>query len=85
MTGGIGAMKNIPFEHFRGLPRDVQIQRMKRVIQGELTELQRYTLQEYYFADKTLQQIADSRNVERSTVWRTLKRAEEKLRRVLSY
>lgn len=58
---------------------------MKAVIQEELTELQRYTILAYYFENKTLLQIAEERNVNKSTVCRTLKRAEDKLRRFLQY
>ena len=80
-------MKNIPFEEHTGprLPREVQLSRMQRVIREELTELQRYTIVSYYFQEKTLEQIALERSVSKSTVWRTLKRAEQKLRRFLSY
>lgn len=67
------------------LPRDVQIQRVQRVIREELTELQRYTLTAYYFEEKTLEQIGSARGVQKSTVWRTLRRAEDKLRRFLKY
>ncbi len=67
------------------LSRDVQLKRMQQVIQEELTELQRYTLTAYYFQQQTLKQIADSRGVNKSTIYRTLKRAEDKLRRYLSY
>ena len=87
MTGGTGAMKNTLFEGltFRHIPREQQIKRMKAVIREELTELQRYTILAYYFENKTLVQIAQERNVNKSTVCRTLKRAEEKLRRFLRY
>ena len=87
MTGGIGAVRNILYDGYLGprLPREVQMQRLKKVIQEELTELQRYTLTAYYFEEKTLEQIANDRGVKKSTVWRTLKRAEDKLRRVLKY
>ena len=61
------------------------MERMRQVIQGELTELQRYTLMAYYFQEKTLLQIARERSVNKSTVCRTLHRAEEKLRRYLQY
>ena len=87
MTGGTGAMKNTLFEGFtfRHIPREQQIKRMKAVIREELTELQRYTILAYYFENKTLVQIAQERGVNKSTVCRTLKRAEEKLRRFLRY
>ena len=55
------------------------------VIHQELTELQRYTILAYYFENKTLAQIAEERCVNKSTVCRTLKRAEDKLRRFLQY
>lgn len=80
-------MKNILYEGYLGprLPREVQLERVRRVIREELTELQRYTLVAYYFQEKTLEQIARERNVNKSTVCRTLHRAEQKLRRFLKY
>ena len=80
-------MKNTLFEFpgFRQIPREQQIRRMKLVIRQELTELQRYTVMAYYFENKTIRQIARERNVNQSTVCRTLKRAESKLRRFLQY
>ena len=75
-------MKSIPYEGYRGprLPRDMQLERVRRVMQEELTELQREALLAYYFQEKTLAQIAQDRGVNKSTVCRTLHRAEEKLR-----
>ena len=80
-------MKNTLFEgfRFRQMPREQQIIRMKAVIREELTELQRYTILAYYFENKTLLQIAEERSVNKSTVCRTLQRAENKLRRFLQY
>ena len=80
-------MKNILYEGYLGprLPREVQLQRVRRVIQEELTELQRYTLIAYYFQELSVPQIALDRGVNKSTVWRTLHRAEQKLRRYLKY
>lgn len=80
-------MKNTRFERYllRNLPREEQIARVRRILQRELTELQRYTLTAYYFENKTLAWIAQERNVNKSTVFRTLKRAEEKVRRFLQY
>ena len=80
-------MKNTLFESLliRRIPREEQIHRIKTVIREELTELQRYTILAYYFENKTLVQIAQERNVNKSTVCRTLKRAENKLRRFLQY
>ena len=59
--------------------------RLQQVIHRELTELQRYTVVAYYFAGQTMEEIARARNVNKSTVCRTLHRAEEKLRRFLLY
>lgn len=79
-------MKNIPFDQGScPLPRQVQLERLQRVIREELTELQRETLLRYYFQQQTLTQIAWARGVHKSTVLRTLRRAENKLRRYLKY
>lgn len=80
-------MKNTLYEGYRGprLPKQVQLQRVQRVIREELTPLQRETLLAYYFQEQTIPQIAAARGVNKSTVSRTLRRAEEKLRRYLKY
>lgn len=80
-------MKNILYDGYQGprLPRQVQLNRVQRVIREELTELQRQTLLAYYFQEQTIPEIAAERGVNKSTVSRTLKRAEEKLRRYLKY
>ncbi len=80
-------MKNTLYEGYLGprLPRDVQAKRVHRVIQEELTALQRETLLAYYLKDQTIPQIARERGVHKSTVARTLHRAEDKLRRFLKY
>ena len=80
-------MKNIRYEGYQGirLPREVQLKRVQRVMQEELTELQRQTLTAYYFHQQNIPQIAAERGVNKSTVCRTLHRAEEKLRRYLRY
>ena len=80
-------MKSILYEGYLGprLPREVQLKRVQRVIQEELTPLQRETLVAYYFQEQTIAQIAQDRGVNKSTVCRTLHRAEEKLRRYLKY
>ena len=80
-------MKNILYEGYLGprLPREMQIKRVQRVIQEELTPLQREALIAYYFQERTITEIAEERGVNKSTVCRTLHRAEEKLRRYLKY
>lgn len=80
-------MKNIRYEGYLGprLPKEVQLKRVQRVIREELTQAQRETLMAHYFQKQTVTQIARERGVNKSTVSRTLKRAEEKLRRFLKY
>lgn len=58
---------------------------MYRVIREELTEVQRQVLLAYYFQEKTVTQIAKDRGVNKSTVSRTLRRAENRLKRFLKY
>ena len=80
-------MKNTLYEGYKGprLPKNVQLQRVQQVIREELTPLQRQTLVAYYFQEQKIAQIASERGVNKSTVSRTLRRAEEKLRRYLRY
>ncbi len=80
-------MKNIRYEGYLGprLPKEVQRKRVERVIREELTPLQRETLLAYYIQDLSVPEIAAQRGVHKSTVSRTLRRAEEKLRRYLKY
>ncbi len=80
-------MKNILYEGYLGprLPRQMQLERVQRVIREELTEKQRTTLLAYYFEERTIPQIAREQGVHKSTVSRTLKRAEDRLRRYLKY
>lgn len=80
-------MINTLYEGYEGprLPREVQLRRLKKVIARELTGNQREVLLAYYFQHKTMEQIARERGVCRSTVCRTLHRAEERVRRCLRY
>ena len=80
-------MRNILYEGYEGprLPREMQLKRVQRVIREELTEMQRPTLLAYYFQEQSITEIAEERGVNKTTVCRTLHRAEEKLRRYLKY
>ena len=80
-------MKNIPYEGYLGprVPRDVALKRIQRVIREEMTEVQREVLVAYYFQEKKIPEIARERGVNKSSVARTLRRAEDKLRRYLKY
>ena len=80
-------MKNTLYEGYLGprLPKEVQLKRIKQVMDQELTEKQRATILAYYVHRQTIPQIAAARGVHKSTVSRTLKRAERNLRRFLKY
>ena len=80
-------MKNTRFEGFLGtrLPREIQLRRLKQVIQEELTQLQRDAIVGFYFQEQTISAIARQRGVNKSTICRNLHRAEEKLKRYLNY
>lgn len=52
---------------------------------NELTEAQRQTLLSYYLQRFTIGEIARMRGVSKSTVCRTLHRAENRIRRYLQY
>ena len=80
-------MKNTPYRrHWQGRPsKQLQLERMQKVIQRELTTPQRETLMAYHIQGMTVSQIAQERGVHKSTVSRTLRRAENRLRRFLTY
>ena len=80
-------MKNTLYDGYEGprLPRQVQLRRLKKVIEKELTEQQRQVLIAYYFQNRTMSQIARDRGVCVSTVSRTLHRAEARVRKCLRY
>ena len=81
-------MKNILYNLLKSQSnqkRQVQMQRIREVIWNELTDLQRDAIIAYYFQRSTISEIAALRGVHKSTVSRTLHRAEEKLRRYLKY
>lgn len=87
MKGDITAMKNTLYDGYEGprLPRQVQLRRLHRVIEMELTPIQREILIAYYFQTMTMEQIAQERGITRSSVCRTLHRAENRVRRCLRY
>ncbi len=80
-------MRNIHFEDTASirLPQKLQQQRLNRVIQEALTPLQRDVLLAYYFQGQNIPEIAKQRGVNKSTVCRTLHRAEQKLQKYLRY
>lgn len=87
MSRGIIGMKNTLYEGYQGprLTAELLQKRLSRVIEEELTPLQRETLLAYYIQQKNIPTIAAERSVAKSTVSRTLRRAEGKVRRFLRY
>jgi len=78
-------VKNIRYDRLRNMSRQQLMDRTRQVIERELTPLQRETLLAYYFQEMNISQIAQERGVHKSTVCRTLHRAEDKLKRFLKY
>ena len=56
-----------------------------RAIREELTDRQRQVLTMYYVRSMTITEVAEELNVCSSTVYRTLRRAEQRLFRCLRY
>ena len=80
-------MRNTHYDNEFGLElsKDIQIQRLLRVMEAELTMKQQIYLSAYYFDELHPSQIARKYGVNRSTVMRTIHRAEDRLRRHLIY
>lgn len=79
-------MKNIPFDFSDiRLPKEVQLRRMRKVIETELTETQRIILTAIYFGGKKQAAVAEELGISPSSVCRTLHRAERRLQRFLRY
>ena len=80
-------MKNTQYDSYRGprLPPDIQLERVRRVIHQELTAVEREVFTAYYLQEMSITEIAQMRNVNKSTVCRCLKRAERRVRRFLMY
>ena len=80
-------MKRTLYEGYEGprLSPSTQMQRIRRVIERELTQKQREVILAYYFQDKSIPDIAAERGIHKSSVCRCLQRAEKKVRLCLKY
>ena len=58
---------------------------LARAIREELTDRQQQVLIMYYIKEQTINQVAEALGVCPSTVYRTLRRGENRLRRCLRY
>ena len=80
-------MKRTLYEGYEGprLSPSTQMQRIRRVIEQELTAKQREIILAYYFQDKSIPEIAAERGIHKSSVCRCLQRAEKRVRHCLKY
>ena len=80
-------MKRTLYEGYEGprLSPATQMQRIRRVIERELTVKQREIMLAYYFQDKSIPEIAAERGIHKSSVCRCLQRAEKRVRHFLKY
>lgn len=80
-------MKSIDYDGYQGprMSRAMQLARVRNVLENELTAKQRRVLLGYYIEKKNMPQLAREYGVNKSTVCRTLQRAERRLRRYLKY
>lgn len=80
-------MKRTLYEGYEGprLSPATQMQRIRRVIERELTSKQREIILAYYFQDKSIPDIAAERGIHKSSVCRCLQRAEKRVRHCLKY
>ena len=80
-------MKRTLYEGYEGprLSPATQMQRIRRVIEQELTSKQREIILAYYFQDKSIPEIAAERGIHKSSVCRCLQRAEKRVRHCLKY
>lgn len=78
---GMGSEENAR----RGISTKKQAQILRQILEQELTDSQRQVFMEYHFRRKTMAQIARERGVHKSTICRTLKRAEQKVKRITQY
>ena len=62
-----------------------QKKRLRSIVMNELTEAQRGTYLAYYVKGLTIPAIAELRRVNKSTVCRTLKRADDKVEKILRH
>lgn len=80
-------MKKSLFKDYQGpiLDKKVQLQRVRNVIDNELTPRQRETVIAYFFEEKNIPQIAAEHGVHKSSVSRCLNRALNRIHLLLRY
>ena len=72
-------MENIHFD------REESFVRLQKVMENELSQWQQTVIRAFYFEGKSQAKIARENDLNRSSVCRTLHRAEHRLKRFLTY
>lgn len=80
-------MKSTPFDGGKTTQkeRENQLKRVRRILRQELTPAQREVYTAHYLQGMSLPAIARMRGVNKTSVYRTFHRAEEKMRKFLLY
>lgn len=80
-------MKNTPYEMFTNIrfPAEVQRQRVRTVMEHELTEVQRRAIEGYFFEGRTVRSMAREQGVHPSSVTRAIQRGLKRMARCLRY
>ena len=74
---------DIPRNKF--FPPEVQLQRLRAVVEGELTDRQREIFEGYYYEGKTMQELSELYGVQKSSIHKVLYRAIRRIERCLKY
>ena len=77
--------EEVPDERSGPQDREMAYAEMKRKIESELTDLQRYILEEKEYGGRSLEEIARELGMEAAAVRMQLSRARKTLRKTLSY
>ena len=80
-------MKRTLYDGYEGprLPSRTQLDRIRKVVEQELTRKQKEIMIAFYFQDKSITEIAAERGIHKSSVCRCLHRAEQRVRMFLKY
>lgn len=64
---------------------EVQLQRLRAVVAGELTDRQREVFEAYYYEGKTMQELSERFGIQKSSIHKVLYRAIRRIERCLKY
>lgn len=80
-------MKSTPYNSCKAIRRnrDLQLERVHRILNQELTPAQREVYTAHYLQGMSIPAIARMRGVNKTSVYRVFYRAEKKMRKFLMY